>query len=382
MRRSYKYKLYPTKAQKIRLENVLGLCCNLYNCALEERVRVYRTHGKSLSYYDQANELPLCVEYNPELEDVPSQTRQDVLKRLDKSYKAFFRRLKEMGGKAGFPRFRGRHRYDSFTYPQTGFSLREDSRVYLSKIGSVKVKLHRPIEGKIKTCTVKREVDQWFVVFSCDIEDVTPQELDWSNDVGIDMGLTTFAVTSDREYISNPKFLKQGKKKLAKHQQSLARKKRGSKRGKKQRVLIAKTHRKVSRQREDYQHKESKKLVNRYNVFYMEDLSIRNMVRDRKYSYGISDAGWGQFIGMVVYKAEEAGKRIVFVDPRGTTQRCSQCQTVVPKGIQDRWHCCPHCGFQADRDLNSALEIKRLGRSLRLGSTGKLVGTEREAVLL
>jgi len=117
--------------------------------------------------------------------------------------------------------------------------------------------------------------------------------------------------------------------------------------------------------REDYWHKVSKRLVDRYDVVYMEDLSIKNMVRNRQYSYGISDAAWRQFANMMVYKAEEAGKQVMFVDPRGTTQRCSQCGETVPKEIQDRWHCCLHCGFEADRDFNAALEIKRLGRSLR-----------------
>jgi putative transposase len=337
----------------------------LYNCALEERIRAYEK-GVSLNYNDQANELPLLLEELPEYNEVFSQTRQDVLRRLEKAYQAFFRRVKLIGEKAGFPRFRGRHRYDSFTYPQKGFQLRDDGRVYLSPIGKVKVKLHRPIVGKIKTCSVKREVDQWFVVFSCDIpESLIVKETDWSNDVGIDVGLTTFAVTSDEEYIANPKYFKHSQDKLAKAQRSLTTKKRGSKRRKKQRALVAKCHRKVKRQRDDFQHKTARRLVDKYDVIYMEKLVIKNMVRNKLYSKGISDVAWGQFANFVGYKAEEAGKRLIFVDPRGTTQRCSQCGTVVKKEIQDRWHCCPNCGFQADRDFNASLEIKRLGRSLR-----------------
>ena len=152
-------------------------------------------------------------------------------------------------------------------------------------------------------------------------------------------------------------------------QLGLAKKKRGSHKRIKQRTAVAKIHRKITRQRDDYQHKVSRKLINIYDVIYLEDLKIKNMVLNPQYAYGISDARWGRFANMLVYKAEEAGKQVIFVDPKGTTQRCSQCGSVVPKEIQDRWHCCPTCGFEADRDYNSALEIKRLGRSLRLDVT-------------
>jgi putative transposase len=345
---------------------------------MEQRILAYKSSKVSLSYIDQANELPLCIEEIPELDDVFSQTRQDVLKRLDKAFKAFFSRLKTKGVKAGFPRFRSGHRYDSFTYPQSGFKL-DGNRVYLSRIGSVKVKLHRPIVGAIKTCTIKREVDQWYVVFSCDIPNSQELfELDYSSDIGIDVGLTTYAVTSDKEYIANPKCLKHSKKKLGKAQQILSGRKKGSNRRKKQRILVAKIHHKVKRQRDDFQHKVSRRLVDKYDFIYLEDLKINNMVKDKIYSFAINDASWGRFANMLFYKAEEAGKQVLFVNPKGTTQRCSQCQEIVPKAIQDRWHCCPHCGFEADRDYNASLEIKRLGRSLR----GDYIKTRSQNVLV
>ena len=372
MIKTFKYRLYPTKAQRFKLERVLTLCRWLYNAALEQRIIAYKSHGKSLNYYDQANELPMLdKEYN----DVFSQVKQDVLKRLDKAFKAFFRRLKLKGGKAGFPRFRAEHRFDSFTYPQLGFSLGEDNRVYLSKIGSIRVKLHRSITGKIKTCTIKREVDQWYVMFSCDIPESDIQcVLDETNSVGIDVGLESFAVTSDNEFIDNPRYFRKSEERLAQAQRSLQKKKRGSNKRRKERLRVAKCHRKTKRQREDFQHKVSRYLINRYDVVYMEDLNIRNMLRNHRLAKSISDAGWGQFTSFMVYKAAEAGKQVVFVDPRGTSQRCSQCGAVVTKTLSDRWHDCPACGLSAHRDINSACDIKRIGRGLR--------GLTREAAAL
>ena len=352
MRKTFKYRLYPTKAQKNVLERTLGLCCDLYNCALEERISAYNQKGISLSYNNQQNELPLLVEECPEYKDVFSQVRQDVLRRLEKSYQAFFRRLKIKGAKAGFPRFRGKHRYDSFTYPQSGFSLEDNGRLYLSKIGSVKIRLHRSIVGKIKTCTIKREVDQWFVSFSCEVPDAIGRQADWNNDVGLDVGLEVFYYSSDKEKVENPRYMKRAKKKLRRAQRSLSRKVRGNNNRKKQRVCVAKQHRSVSRKRYDFLHQIARRLVDRYDVFYMEDLCILNMLKNRRLAFHIADVSWGKFMEILVYKAEEAGKQVIFVDPRGTSQRCSQCGNIVTKDLSIRIHDCPYCGFRVSRDYD------------------------------
>ena len=220
MLKSFKYRLSPTKKQAQALQWTLDRCRELYNAALSERKDAYRMAGKSINYYDQANQLPEIKEMREEYKDIHSQVSQDVLQRVKKAFDAFFRRIKACET-PGYPRFQGRNRYDSFTYPQGGFSLTHDSRVSLSKIGSIKVKLHREIKGKIKTCTIKREGDHWHVVFVCEVES---ELLPVSNDtVGIDLGLLHFATLSDGSTIENPRYFRKGEKKLATLQQSLSR---------------------------------------------------------------------------------------------------------------------------------------------------------------
>ena len=334
--------------------------------------------GKHINYYDQANQLPEIKDIREEYRDIHSQILQDVLRKADKAFKAFFARCKR-GDTPGFPRFKGRDRYDSFTYPQGGYSLTHDSRVCLSKIGSIKVKLHRPIEGGVKTCTIKREGDCWYVVFVCEVETkVLPVSCE---DVGVDLGLLHFATLSTGETIENPRFLRKGEKKLEKLQQSLARKRRGSHRRKKAVKAVTKAHRKVRNQRTDFLHKQSRELVNHYGVIVFEEVQPANMSKrpkpkqDENGKYlpngarakgglnkSINDAGWTLFVSMCTYKAENAGRTVLQVNPRYTSQVCSGCGTVKKKDLSERWHSC-ECGTELDRDHNAALNILRLGRS-------------------
>ena len=364
MLKSFKYRLYPTKDQKPLLEGILNLCCWLYNTSLHQKIYAYKHCGKFVSYHDQSGELEALVEEIPEFKAVYSQTRQDVLRRNKKAFDAFFKRLKTGKGKSGFPRFKSGKRYDSFSYPQSGFKLDEDSkRVYLSKVGSLKVKLHRPTQGRIKTCIVKREVDKWFVIFSCEIEckpKVDVKTLTTDDVVGIDVGITTFAALSDDIMVESHKYYKQSQKKLRVAQRSLSRKKKGSKRRRKQVNKVAKLYGKVKRQREYYQHKVSSKIIKDYKVVGAEALKIQNMLQNHKLAKSISDMAWGGFFNKLAYKAAEAGRLIVFVNPNGTSQRCSRCGAVVKKDLSVRWHECPNCGLSVDRDINSAYEIKRL----------------------
>src|SRR3954453_18922578 len=168
-KQAYKFRLYPTRTQQERLQWTLDCARELYNAALQERRDAYRMAQKSITYYDQANQLPEIKEIREEYQDIHSQVLQDVLRKAHKEYQAFFARCKR-GDAPGYPRFKGRNQFDSFTYPQGGYSLTHESRVNLSKIGSIKVKLHREIKGSIKTCTIKREGDCWYVVFSCEVE--------------------------------------------------------------------------------------------------------------------------------------------------------------------------------------------------------------------
>jgi putative transposase len=380
-KKAFKYRIYPTKQQEQALQATLNLCRELYNASLEERREAYRLQKKTISFNQQSEQLPEIKELRPELNDIHSQVLQDVLHRVDKAMKAFFRRAKA-GEKPGYPRFKSYNRFDSFTFPQFGFSI-EDKHINLSKIGKVKVKLHRPVEGKIKTCTIKREVDQWYAVFSCEVE--ATEALPVNNEmVGIDLGVAHFATLSTGEKIENPRHYRRAQKRLAHLQQNLARKKKGSHRRGKAKKALAKLHRKIKNQRKDFLHKQSRKLVNAYGTIVLEDLNILNMTHRPKpkqdettkeylpngasakagLNKSILDAGWHQFQQYCTYKAESAGRSVLFVDPRGTSQRGSNCGQIVKKTLAERWHSC-QCGAELDRDHNSALDIKRLGSSQR-----------------
>lgn len=379
--KAFKFRLYPTKKQEQRLQWTLDRCRELYNAALTERKEAYRMAGKTISYYEQKRDLPeIKADIRSEYQEIHSQVLQDVLLRVEKAYKAFFRRVKA-GKKPGYPRFQGYNRYDSFTYPQAGFSLTHDSRIVFSKIGSIKVKLHRAIKGMIKTCTIKREGTHWYVVFVCEVEN---EPLPESNEgVGIDLGLLHFAALSTGEMIENPRYLRQAEQKLQALQQSLARKKRGSHRRRKTVKRIAKAHHKVRNQRHDFLHKVSRKLVDQYSLIVFEKLQPANMSKrpkpkqDEHGTYvpngaeakaglnkSIADAGWATFQQYCVYKAVCADRTILFVNPRYTSQICSGCGAVKKKTLDERWHSCK-CGTELDRDHNSAITILALGRSVQ-----------------
>ena len=381
-KKAFKYRIYPTKQQEQVLQTTLNLCRELYNASLEERKEAYRMSKVSITYNQQANQLPDIKEVRPEYNDIYSQVLQDTLRRVKKAMDNFFRRVKN-GEKAGYPRFKSYNRFDSFTYPQSGFSLTHDNHVCLSKIGSIKVKLHRPIEGTIKTATIKKEVDQWYIVCSCEVEETEPLPAN-NEGVGLDMGVLHFATLSTGETIENPRHFRRSQKRLERLQQQLARKKRGSHRRGKARKVVAKLHRKIKNQRKDFLHKESRNLVNSYRTLVFEDLKTANMthrpkpkIDDKTGEYlpngaaakaglnkSILDAGWSQFQQYCTYKAERAGRAVLFVSPNYTSQVCSGCGQVVKKDLSERWHSC-ECGTELDRDHNAAINIQRLGSSQR-----------------
>ena len=377
-KQAYKFRLYPTSKQIQALTWTLDRCRELYNAALQERRDAYRMVGKRINYHDQANQLPEIKDIREEYRDIHSQVLQDVLRKTHKAYEAFFARCKR-GDTPGFPRFKGRNQFDSFTFPQSGFSLTHDNRVCLSKIGSIKVKLHREVQGSIKTCTIKREGEHWFVVFACEVE----QEPLEANDeaVGIDLGLLHFATLSDGSTIENPRYYRKAEKKLERLQQSLARKKRGSPRRRKGVKQVAKAHRKVANQRKDFLHKASRQLVNAYGTIVFEELQPANLSKRPKHKQdeqgnyvpngaaakgglnkSIVDAGWAMVQQFCTYKAANAGRKVLLVSPRYTSQVCSGCGTVKKKMLDERWHSCD-CGTELERDHNAALNILRLGRS-------------------
>jgi putative transposase len=385
MRKAYKFRLSPTKQQKQKLFWTLTRCRELYNAALSERRDAYRTAGKSINYYEQKRDLPeIKTEIREEYQEIHSQVLQDVLLRLNRAFENFFRRIKN-GEEPGYPRFQGRNRYNSFTYPQGGYCLTHDHRLCLSKIGSIKITLHREIEGTIKTCTIKYEAGQWYAIFSCEVEQPDPLPV-VASEVGIDLGITHFAALSDGTFIESPRYYRHAQKRLKKLQQALSHKKRGSHRREKARRAVAKVHRKIANQRRDFQHKHAKKLVQAHQTIVFEELEIVNVSRrakpkqDENGNYlpngaaaksglnkSILDAGWGQFQQIVTNKAVWAGRTVLFVNPRYTSQMCSQCGTIRKKDLSERWHSC-ECGCELDRDTNAAINILRLGRSQRGGT--------------
>ena len=362
MRKAFLYRLYVNEKQSDKLDNLLYLARQLYNAALQQRRDAWKYQHKSLNYYDQANQLKEVRNEIPEFAQLNFSATQDMLRRLDKSFKAFFRRVK-IGEVAGFPRFKGRNRFDSITFPTYGDGIKiKGNRLYVQNIGLLKIKIHRVLEGEINTVTIKRDCDKWYVVFSNTVEiELLPVS---DKVVGIDVGLESFAVTSDGEYIENPRYLREAEAMLRVSQRSVSRKKKGGNNRRKAVKLLAKKHLKVKRQRADFVHKVADNLVKNYGRIAVEDLRIKNMVRNHHLARSISDVGWGQFVSILSYKAEYAGREFVQVNPNGTSQICSGCGATVKKSLSTRIHNCPACGLCLNRDFNAALNIKRLGLSL------------------
>ena len=365
--KAYKYKLKPSAKVNAIFESWLAVLCELYNAALQEQRDAYRINHLSISRFDQDKQLPDIKKDRPDLARVHSQVVQNVLMRVAFAFDNFFRRVKE-GQKPGFPRFRSRPRYDSFTYPQSGFSLK-GKKLNLSKIGKVKVHLSRPIEGVIKTCTIKREADGWYVIFAVEEpkKDLAPAP---KQSVGVDVGIESFATLSDDEAapIENPCYFRRAECDLKKAQRRVSRRVKGSKRRKKAVRLLARKHLKVKRQRRDFHFKEARKLVNEYQSIKVEDLNIKGMVKNHHLAKSISDAGWGQFIMIVIYKAEEAGRAVIKVNPSYTSQECSRCGKRNEITLATRIYRCSQCGLVIHRDRNGAKRIEQKGRAAPSGS--------------
>jgi putative transposase len=360
--KAMKYRLYPNVTQEKTLDTTLYLCRQLYNAALEERRGAYKKCGVSVSYYEQKRALTEIKADLPEYKGVHSQVLQDVVERLDKSFKGFFRRVKS-GVKAGYPRFKGRDHYDSFTYPQAGktgaMPIEDSGKVYLSKIGNVRCKVHRPLEGKVKTATVKREGSKWFIVFTCEVE---VQPLPETGDIiGIDLGTNpNFLITSDGEFVAAPRHFKKSERKIGLLQRAQKNKKRGSRRHKSLKRRIASEHRKIANRRRDFHHKTARTLINRHDVVFHEDLNIIGLARSRT-AKGVLDAGWASFINILSLKAENAGRRVTGVDPKYTSQDCSQCGHRQKVKIGHAY-ICANCGMDMHRDVNAAINILNRGR--------------------
>ena len=360
MIKAYKYRIYPTKSQRTKMERTLDLCRWTYNQTLAYQKNAWENEGKSVSKYETHDLLPDWKSDKPELSEVFSQTLQNVQERVDLALKAFFRRVKA-GEKPGYPRFRGRGWYDSFTYPQKGFKL-DSGKLYLSKIGEIKIKLHRQIEGKIKRLTIRRAATgKWFACFSVELEDLPKPPWKDGSIVGIDVGLTSFATLSNGEKIANPRFFRDEESELARVQRKFSKATKGTPERKAALNVVERVHERIANKRYEFAHQVSRDLVNRFGLIAFEDLNIKNMLQNHCLAKSISDVAWNMLVTVTSYKAESAGSIVVLVDPRNTSKMCSRCGILVEKTLADRVHNCPECGLSLDRDWNSAINILRLG---------------------
>jgi len=337
---------------------MLEECRWLYNRTLGYRKDAWEQEERNADWYETKRLIPVYKKtVRPNLSKVYSQVLQNVTERVDLAFKAFFRRLKS-GETPGFPRFKGYGRYDSMTYAQTGFKV-DGEWLDLSKVGRLWIVLHRPIKGKIKTLTIRRSsTNKWYVCFSCEIE---PNILPPSDKVvGIDVGLESFATLSTGEQIANPRFFRTEEKKLAKVQRRLSKEEKGTPQRAKHRKPVSRVHERIRWKREDFAHKLSRRLVNEFGVIAFEDLNILAMIKNHCLAKSIADAAWNQLVQFTTFKAEEAGRRVVLVDPRNTSKMCSRCGVLVEKKLSARVHHCI-CGLSINRDLNASFNVLRLG---------------------
>lgn len=367
MRKTFKYRVFPTPAQATALQRILDGCRWVYNKTLEARRDAWQNEHKSLSRYDTNKLLTAWREEHAFLRDGHAQAMQDAQKRVDLAFRAFFRRVKA-GETPGYPRFRSQRRYDSFTYPQEKGNWRflPDGKLRISKVGDVQIVLHRPIEGECKTLTLLRDaLGNWYACFSCV---VNANPLPPTDKVtGVDVGISHFVTLSNGEQVDSPRFFRRDEQELAKAQRKLSKAEKGTPERRKRLRTVEHIHQRIANRRRDFAHKLARKLVNEYQLIAFEDLNTTGMLANHCLAKSIADVAWGQLIQFAQGKAEDAGRTVILVDARNTSQLCSGCGATVRKDLSVRVHACPHCGLVIDRDQNAALNIVARGLT-RLGA--------------
>lgn len=360
-RRAYRYRIYPTVRQRIDLEAQLGFACQLYNAALEQRRYAWRGRQRSVSIYEQFRELTAVRAASMGPAQMSCSAMRDPLRRLDRAFTAFFRRVK-IGDKPGYPRFRSARRYDSLTWA-TGWGL-HDGRLALQGIGHTRVKWHRPLppSSVVRTVTVRRVAGRWYGCFSLTVSGSSRVAARGRPAVGLDLGVQHFATLSTGEQIQGPRAYRGAMRSLRVAQRRVCRRQKDSHRRQKARLLLARQHQRIRNIRHDHAHKLSRRLVSEFGLVATEDLNIRGLARGFL-AKQVTDQGWAAFLRMLEYKAAEAGTRLIRVPPEGTSQTCSRCGIAVPKPLSERTHRCPDCGLVIDRDTNAARNILRLGLS-------------------
>ncbi|HXY66162.1 MAG TPA: transposase [Mycobacterium sp.] len=385
MRRAYVFRLRPTARQHVALAACVNAHRELYNAALQERRDGWSHASKTrISYWEQSAQLTEMRAVRPDQAVWSFSSQQATLRRLNKAFAGFFRRVKAVQT-AGYPRFKGAGRFDSVEWPKDGDGARwlpEQRRVYLQGIGQVKVELHREVAGRVKTIQIKRQGRRWMLVLSCDDVPTNPLPMT-GRQVGIDVGVVSFATTSNGQHVDNPRWARAAAGRLAAAQQRLQRARRGGKNRAAKRETVAARHRKIANQRKDFHHKQARELAARYDLIVVEDLKIASMLRRAKpvpdpdnpgmflpnraraktgLNRSISDAGWGQFVSILRAKAEDAGRAWIEIDPRHTSDGCARCgHAARDNRVTQAEFACQHCGHTAPADEHAARNILRAG---------------------
>jgi len=356
---AYRYRIYPKAWQERLLKSHLSALCERYNTLRDLKISLWKQKHISLSRTDLRLKALELRRQDERLQEIHSQVVQSVATRLARSFKNY------LEGRARFPKRKHPKKHLSFTYPQSGFKLC-NNKLYLSGVGYVRIFMHRPMEGEVKTLTVKYNTGQWYAIFVCENSDLEKTPIEQIPDERIkggDIGLIKFLTLSDRTTVEPPKFLRKSEEKIKRLQRVISRAKKDSRNRKKLALRLAKQHRHVACQRDDHQNKTRATLYKTSDILFLEKLSVTNMVKNHCLAKSLQDASPGKFLRKAQFKAGMLGKWFIPVDPWGTTQFCHKCLTWVPKDLGEREHACPNCGENLPRDENSAKLIKKIGLS-------------------
>ena len=367
MIKTFQYRLYPTSSQRKTMESTIETCWRFYNDCLAERKIAYEERKEAIGKFQQLRKVKELKATSPYAKKIHSHVLQVTVADLDKAFQAFFRRVKA-GEKPGYPRFKGKDRFDSFGFKEYGNGFKVDGRrLKLSGIGRVAIRWHRPLEGEVKTLRITRKAGKWYASFACEVEEKPLPKTGCA--IGIDVGISSLIATSDGDLVENPKWYRDGQAKLRVLQRAVSRRKKGGSNRRKAVRTLQVQHEHIANQRKDFLNKLVNKLVVNNDFIAIEDLHIQNMVRNHNLSKSIMDGGWGYFAQRLSDKAAEAGREVVRVNPAYTSKTCSGCGGIFDDfDLSVRWVECD-CGLYMNRDVNAAINILKRASQNRDGQS-------------